>query len=263
MRLIAATADHRGRQLALYGRLRCARVRPGHVGGACTTRSTSSAGTPRGSTAVGRARRLGEAGAQRPAARRGRPAESLEGPGHGDRSARAAVRSEGVDAHLLLIGSAKFVARATRFDNEAYVARLRALVADAGLQDRVSWLGEREDVPELVRALDVLLLPSWEEPFGRALIEAMALGVPVLATDVGRAGGDHRDGPRGLPARSARARGLGARHRPDRRESRRGAADGPRGARARRAGVHVRARGRPRPITSRCRRASAVARAEA
>jgi glycosyltransferase involved in cell wall biosynthesis len=95
------------------------------------------------------------------------------------------LRAEGIDAHLLLIGSAKFVARATRFDNEAYVARLRAMVAEAGLEDHVSWLGEREDVPELVRALDVLLLPSWEEPFGRALIEAMALGVPVVSTNVG------------------------------------------------------------------------------
>jgi L-malate glycosyltransferase len=95
------------------------------------------------------------------------------------------LREEGIDAHLLLIGSAKFVARSTRFDNQAYVASLRARVADAGLEDRVSWLGEREDVPELMRALDVLLLPSCEEPFGRALIEAMALGVPVLATDVG------------------------------------------------------------------------------
>jgi glycosyltransferase involved in cell wall biosynthesis len=92
---------------------------------------------------------------------------------------------EGIDAHLLLIGSAKFVARATRFDNESYVARLHELVADAGLEDRVSWLGERDDVSELVRALDVLLLPSWEEPFGRSLIEAMALGVPVIATNVG------------------------------------------------------------------------------
>ena len=62
---------------------------------------------------------------------------------------------------------------------------LRELVAREGLQDRVSWLGEREDVPELIGALDVLLLPSWEEPFGRALIEAMALGVPVVATSVG------------------------------------------------------------------------------
>jgi L-malate glycosyltransferase len=95
------------------------------------------------------------------------------------------LRDEGIDAHLLLIGSAKFVARATRFDNEAYVAGLRARVAEAGLEDRVSWLGEREDVPELVRALDIMLLPSLEEPFGRALIEAMALGVPVISTDVG------------------------------------------------------------------------------
>jgi len=95
------------------------------------------------------------------------------------------LRDEGVDAHLLLIGSAKFVDRATRLDNEAYVARLRELVEHAGLQERVSWLGERDDVPELVRALDVLLLPSSEEPFGRVLVEAMALEVPVLATEVG------------------------------------------------------------------------------
>ncbi|HEY4428657.1 MAG TPA: glycosyltransferase family 4 protein [Solirubrobacteraceae bacterium] len=95
------------------------------------------------------------------------------------------LRDAGVDAHLLLIGSAKFVARATRFDNEAYVTGLRRLVATAGLEDRVSWLGEREDVPQLMRALDVLLLPSWEEPFGRALVEAMALGVPVVSTNVG------------------------------------------------------------------------------
>jgi glycosyltransferase involved in cell wall biosynthesis len=92
---------------------------------------------------------------------------------------------EGLDAHLLLIGSAKFVARSTRFDNEAYVAGLRAEVARAGLEDRVDWLGERDDVPELVRALDILLLPSREEPFGRALIEAMALRIPVIATSVG------------------------------------------------------------------------------
>ncbi len=95
------------------------------------------------------------------------------------------LREQDVDAHLLLIGSAKFLASSTRFDNEAYVAGLKRLVADAGLEERVSWLGERDDVPDLVRALDVLLLPSREEPFGRALLEAMALEVPVLATSVG------------------------------------------------------------------------------
>jgi glycosyltransferase involved in cell wall biosynthesis len=99
--------------------------------------------------------------------------------------ALAELRREGIDAHLLLVGSAKFVARSTRFDNRRYLAHLHRLVAEAGLESRVSWLGEREDVPEIVGALDVLLLPSWEEPFGRAVIEAMALGVPVIATDVG------------------------------------------------------------------------------
>jgi glycosyltransferase involved in cell wall biosynthesis len=109
-------------------------------------------------------------------------------PWKGQDTAIEALRllaQRGTDAHLLLIGSAKFVARATRFDNESYVAGMRAEVARAGLEDRVSWLGEREDVPDLVRALDMLLLPSHEEPFGRTLIEAMALGVPVLATNVG------------------------------------------------------------------------------
>lgn len=125
------------------------------------------------------------------------------------------LRREGIDAQLLLIGAAKFVAAATRFDNERYVGGLHELAAREGVADRVSWLGEREDVPELLRALDVLLLPSWEEPFGRALIEAMALEVPVLATEVGgpreivREGVDGRLLPPREPASWASAvRGL-------------------------------------------------------
>jgi L-malate glycosyltransferase len=124
-------------------------------------------------------------------------------PWKGQDTAIEALRllcEQGLDAHLLLIGSAKFVARATRFDNKRYLAGLHELVADAGLQERVWWLGEREDVPELMRALDVLLLPSWEEPFGRALIEAMALGVPVVATDVGGPAEIVEDGREGLLA---------------------------------------------------------------
>ena len=95
------------------------------------------------------------------------------------------LRGQGVDAHLLLIGSAKFTAASTRFDNRAYVEQLKSRIAELRLEDRVSWMGEREDVPELISALDVLLLPSREEPFGRVLIEAMAMRVPVVATNVG------------------------------------------------------------------------------
>jgi len=125
--------------------------------------------------------------------------------------ALGALQREGIDAQLLLIGSAKFVERATRFDNEAYVSALHELAAREGVAEHVSWLGEREDVPELMRALDVLLLPSWEEPFGRAVIEAMALEVPVIATDVGGPREIVREGREGLllpprePARWASA----------------------------------------------------------
>jgi glycosyltransferase involved in cell wall biosynthesis len=99
--------------------------------------------------------------------------------------ALAIVRRAHPDALLLLVGEAKFTARATRYDNHAYLDRLRATIAGLGLVDAVSFLGEREDVPELLRACDLALVPSWEEPFGRTVVEAMAMEVPVLATAVG------------------------------------------------------------------------------
>ncbi|HTA35284.1 MAG TPA: glycosyltransferase family 4 protein [Solirubrobacteraceae bacterium] len=116
------------------------------------------------------------------------------------------LREDGVDARLLLVGAAKFVAAATRFDNEDYVARLHQLIERAGLGEHVEWLGERDDVPEVVRALDVLLLPSWEEPFGRAAIEAMALEVPVVATTVGGPAEIVLDGREGYLAEPRRPR---------------------------------------------------------
>lgn len=106
------------------------------------------------------------------------------------------------DAHpgvrLLLAGSAKFVSGSTRHDNRAFVRRLEALIAKLDLGDRVVLLGERSDVPELLRALDMLLLPSWEEPFGRAVVEALAVGVPVAATSAGGAREVVIDGVHGL-----------------------------------------------------------------
>jgi glycosyltransferase involved in cell wall biosynthesis len=45
--------------------------------------------------------------------------------------------------------------------------------------------GQRDDVPALMRLCSVVVLPSRREAFGRVLIEAMAAGVPVVATAVG------------------------------------------------------------------------------
>lgn len=95
------------------------------------------------------------------------------------------LAQHGREAHLLLVGTTKFTSAATRYDNEAYLANLERLVAETGLTERVSFTGERDDVPVVLRASDVVLVPSWEEPFGRTVVEGMALGVPVVATAVG------------------------------------------------------------------------------
>jgi len=61
--------------------------------------------------------------------------------------------------------------------------RLTARAAAEGLP--VCFAGRRDDVPELMRLCSVVVLPSRREAFGRVLVEAMATGVPVVATAVG------------------------------------------------------------------------------
>ena len=89
------------------------------------------------------------------------------------------------DLRLLIVGDAVFTSGATRQDNQAYRRHLHDLVAQLSLEASVEFLGERDDVPEILRALDVALVPSWEEPFGRGVVEAMAMEIPVIATRVG------------------------------------------------------------------------------
>lgn len=88
-------------------------------------------------------------------------------------------------AELLIVGEPKFVSAATSYDNRAYERELHAMVEQLRLRDAVRFLGEREDVERIIATLDVLLVPSTEEPFGRSVIEALAMGVPVVATENG------------------------------------------------------------------------------
>lgn len=59
-----------------------------------------------------------------------------------------------------------------------------ALARSLGLADVVRFLGHREDVPSLLAAADVFVFPSLYEGFGGAVIEAMALGLPIVASDL-------------------------------------------------------------------------------
>ena len=62
---------------------------------------------------------------------------------------------------------------------------LEAEAAALGIEDRVHLLGARNDVPDVLAALDVFAMPSEWEPFGLAAAEAMAAGLPVIASEVG------------------------------------------------------------------------------
>lgn len=65
--------------------------------------------------------------------------------------------------------------------------RLEGLAAELGVADRVRFGSlEREELPAAYRDADVFVFPSlWEEPFGMVPVEAMACGVPVIATGTG------------------------------------------------------------------------------
>ncbi|MFF0516265.1 glycosyltransferase [Streptomyces sp. NPDC004250] len=107
-------------------------------------------------------------------------------PGKGyDHAVRALA--EVPDAELLVAGGPP--AGAVAADPEA--RRLTALARRAGVADRVRLLGAvpPDDMPALLRSADLALCTAVQEPFGFVPLEAMACGVPVLATDVGA----HRD----------------------------------------------------------------------
>jgi len=65
-----------------------------------------------------------------------------------------------------------------------YVFELKQL-ADELAGERLVFAGWRDDLPRVLAALDVFVSASEKEPFGRVLVEAMAAGLPVVATDSG------------------------------------------------------------------------------
>jgi len=81
---------------------------------------------------------------------------------------------------------------------------LAAQAEAAGVAGRVAFLGERADVPELLGAADAFVLSSVSEGMPISIIEAMASGLPVIATDVGGVREIVEDGVTGLlvPARA-------------------------------------------------------------
>lgn len=64
-------------------------------------------------------------------------------------------------------------------------AGCQALLDEAGVADRAWLTGERKDIPELMQAFDLFVLPSLGEGISNTILEAMACGLPIVATGVG------------------------------------------------------------------------------
>lgn len=97
--------------------------------------------------------------------------------GHEDflRAAGSLVERERTDAHFLIVG-------ADSTSTGEHRASLERLIAELNLTNRVHLMGWLDDVAPLLAALDVYVSASHTESFGLAIVEAMALGLPVVAT---------------------------------------------------------------------------------
>jgi phosphatidylinositol alpha-1,6-mannosyltransferase len=66
-----------------------------------------------------------------------------------------------------------------------YIRQLKKLSEKLNINKNIIFTGFRNDIPQILAVLDLLVLPSWEEPFSRVVLEAMAIEKPVIATNTG------------------------------------------------------------------------------
>lgn len=84
------------------------------------------------------------------------------------------LKDQGLDFQVQLVGDGS---RRTEYET---------LIGAEGVKDCVQLLGMRRDIPELLAAMDIFIFSAKpDEGLGVALVEAMAMGVPIIATDVG------------------------------------------------------------------------------
>ncbi|MDR2430221.1 MAG: glycosyltransferase family 4 protein [Puniceicoccales bacterium] len=91
--------------------------------------------------------------------------------------AMPAILAKHPGTHTLIIGNLQ--------QKPAYARKLKKITQNLSLQKNIHFTGFRENILHYVRAADAQLVLSENEPFGLVLIEAMALGTPIIATNTG------------------------------------------------------------------------------
>lgn len=89
-----------------------------------------------------------------------------------------AVQVERPQARLLVVG-------APTFWEETYLDELKERARELGCAEAIRWVGFRDDIPALLALSDAMVLPSFSEPFGIVIVEAMIAGKPVVVCDSG------------------------------------------------------------------------------
>ena len=97
-------------------------------------------------------------------------------------NALPAVRAAFPDVRLAIVGNEDLLAAQS---GESYAGQVRERIAALGLEASVFWAGWHDDMPSVMADCDVIAVPSWEEPFGLVVTEAMAMQRAVVGFDSG------------------------------------------------------------------------------
>lgn len=86
-----------------------------------------------------------------------------------------------LDFYALSIGGTDYASGGT----ERFYTELQALITGTPLADRITFLGHRDDLTEILPVLDMVCIPSENEAFGLTIIESMACGMPIIGSNTG------------------------------------------------------------------------------
>ncbi|HEY9829307.1 MAG TPA: glycosyltransferase family 4 protein [Stenomitos sp.] len=92
--------------------------------------------------------------------------------------ALAKLRVQFPNLHLLVIGGQ------LSSERDTFQSQLRYLIQQQNLDQNVTFTGFRSDIPELLGLVDIFTLPSYREGLPRSILEAMAMELPIVATDI-------------------------------------------------------------------------------